>query len=298
LSTEPNNLIEAIRAIQVEQLLTTPSFEKAWPRINDFLLEKVGEFTREDFLCLGDHLSNAFTDKTSDRSQGSVSSAGVVWESLIAWYLNSCLVGTNAVCLKSKKLIPKCVLDSLTVSHANYGRLSEPDLVLISLPSSLNEQVTELTNKKVLSEYSSLCLKHFTSICVINIQCKTNWNDNAQIPMLWNMLYSQAAKSSLTMDNFSIGTTRHSLEQLSDFGYAFVTVPTNDRSKLKTDSSAVFRVATMTAGNYWGHPSKNGVASSIQDFFIRNSARPNFPDNKSIGRLISEQKGYLYFNKS
>lgn len=22
------------------------------------------------------------------------------------------------------------------------------------------------------------------------IQCKTNWNDNAQIPMLWNMVYA------------------------------------------------------------------------------------------------------------
>ena len=24
----------------------------------------------------------------------------------------------------------------------------------------------------------------------MNLQCKTNWNDNAQIPMLWDLIYN------------------------------------------------------------------------------------------------------------
>ena len=30
---------------------------------------------------------------------------------------------------------------------------------------------------------------NFDKIEINVIQCKTNWNDNAQIPMLWDMIY-------------------------------------------------------------------------------------------------------------
>ena len=40
-----------------------------------------------------------------------------------------------------------------------------------------------------------LCARDFDSFEIGVIQCKTNWNDNAQIPMLWDMIYSNTTVS-------------------------------------------------------------------------------------------------------
>ena len=106
----------------------------------------------------------------------------------------------------------------------------------------------------------------FQEIEVHVIQCKTNWNDNAQIPMLWDMIYS--AKTFRT--GITIGREGYSIADIADFSYSFVTVPTVKLAKLTPTSVAVQRVRNISGGNYWGLATKSGVASSIKEMLDRN----------------------------
>ena len=54
------------------------------------------------------------------------------------------------------------------------------------------------------------------------IQCKTNWNDNAQVPMLWDMIYSAGG---FRGRNITIGRNGYNIQNAQSFTYSFVTVP-------------------------------------------------------------------------
>ena len=84
--------------------------------------------------------------------------------------------------------------------------------------------------------------------------------------MLWDMVYR--AKS-FKDTNVSVGRNGYSLNDLKEFSYCFVTVPTS-KGPFKQNSTAVNRVRSLSGGNYWGQPSKPSVASSIGDIFQRN----------------------------
>lgn len=72
-------------------------------------------------------------------------------------------------------------------------------------------------NFNYLAALNILVDRDANSIDINVIQCKTNWNDNAQIPMLWDMVYnaqsfknkntSQMGNASLELavDHFSTG---------------------------------------------------------------------------------------------
>ena len=75
------------------------------------------------------------------------------------------------------------------------------------------------------------------------IQCKTNWNDNSQIPMLWSMIYET---NSFDSSSISIGRNGYSMKDLKHFTYSFMTVPTNDLSSYKQNSTSVNRVRNLT----------------------------------------------------
>jgi hypothetical protein len=98
------------------------------------------------------------------------------------------------------------------------------------------------------------------------IQCKTNWNDNAQIPMLWDLIYSS---NSFRMANVSVGHNGINPTSFKRFTYSFVTVPTS-RGPFNSSSLPVLRVKNMSGGNYWGRQSKSGVARSVSEFFTAN----------------------------
>jgi hypothetical protein len=73
---------------------------------------------------------------------------------------------------------------------------------------------------------------------------------------------------------------------LGHFGYAFMTVPTQKKGPngYKPMGMDVLRVKSMTAGNYWGHPSKNAICSCISEifsFFTKN--RHAFPNIADVG---------------
>jgi hypothetical protein len=221
--------------------------------------------------------------------QGSLSSAGSTWEALVVWYLNFCLVGTRAVCVRGAPLSPKPIRDALSVCFENSVLRSEPDVILIS-SEALAKAPAVKNRKEMLEKAGEVIEESFDKTGLVNFQCKTNWNDNAQIPMLWNMLYNQARKGALIPNGFSIGRHGFSLQNLGFFGYSFVTVPTQKKGPqgYKPENLDVMRVKTMTAGNYWGHPTRSGVCFSLAEFFNyfnRNTAV--FPNVADIGKFAA-----------
>lgn len=284
-----DSLIEQIREEVVQDLLKVKAFKSGWEKRSTFLRSKLpakGAIKSRSILDLGQHLSATFKlSGTNDRTQGSLSSGGAVWESLVVWYMNICLTGTRAVCTKGGALTPQPVKDALSILHENTILRSEPDVLIIS--SEFLQKAPRVKKRSdILPVANKITEDAFSSFGIINIQCKTNWNDNAQIPMLWNMLYNQARKGAVIPNGFSIGHRGFSLMNLGHFGYAFATVPTQSKAPdgYKANTLEVQRVKSMTAGNYWGHPTKNSVCSSLSEFFsffTRN--RTVFPNVSEIG---------------
>ena len=107
---------------------------------------------------------------------------------------------------------------------------------------------------------------HFNEYEIGIIQCKTNWNDNAQTPMLWDMVYSS---SGFAGRNINVGTSAYSIRHVKLFTYSFVTVPTS-RGPFTPNSMPVKRVYHLSGGNYWGKPAVSSVANSLKDIFGKN----------------------------
>ena len=179
------------------------------------------------------------------------------------------LSGRDSRCVyQGGTLCPQAAKDALSILHESNLLRSEPDVLIIS-SEHLKTAPRALTRRAALSEADTITERHFKSTGLINIQCKTNWNDNAQIPMLWNMLYNQARKGATIPNGFTVGYRGSSLMSLGHFGYAFATVPTNTKgpSGYKPTALEVLRVKSMTAGNYWGHPTRPSVCSSLSELF-------------------------------
>jgi hypothetical protein len=272
------SMIEQLREEAVQDLCRIEAFKAAWPERSSFLASKLppkDEVVRASVLRLGDSLSPAFKlVGKGDRSQGGISSGGAVWEAIVVWYLNLCLAGTRAVCVRGGSLCPKPIKDALSIVHESNILRSEPDVLIIS-SKDLQTAPRVSSRRELISASNAIAEKSFHSLGLINIQCKTNWNDNAQIPMLWNMLYNQARKGATIPNGFTVGCNGFSLSSIGHFGYAFATVPTQSKGPAgyKATTVEVLRVKSMTAGNYWGYPTRNSVCSSLSEifqFFTRN----------------------------
>lgn len=282
------NIIEYLREASIDNLFSTNGFISAWPtwqaKINSLAPAK----TQHQLLDLGDHLREIFytTNNSSLRTQSDVSGGGANWEALVCWYLNLCLIGRRTVVIKhSKKLLPDPISNAITVNYGSFISNTESDLIAITFPDkqhynidkdkiSINDTDGNIvpTYKKRSKKYNllpilnALVADDFKDVEIHVIQCKTNWNDNAQIPMLWDMIYS--AKTFRT--GISIGRGGYSISDIKSFTYSFATVPTVKLDKLAPTSVAVQRVRNISGGNYWGLPTKSGVASSIKEMLDRN----------------------------
>lgn len=285
------NLIERVRGVVVRHELGKVD---TW---HERKLKLTGHFynpdrpTPQEILQIGDHLSSAFRiNRINDRSQGSLSGGGYTWQALICYYLNICYAGTDAIALSSK-FIPSCIKDALKVSYTSSASVqSDLDVMVVSCPGLSEIQAPEKNPEKVFSEF--VCSK-FSSCSVAVIQAKTNWNDNAQIPMLWNFIYRLAATGKIPQNGLSVGSGTRHLSALKSFTYAFVTVPTNDVDTFTPGKMPVLRVATMSGGAYWGRPTKSGVILSISEFFAKNynASNHSFPAPGSVGEAMSESMG-------
>ncbi len=273
------------RKMSVENLFSTNTFTKVWPTWQPKIRQILGSNPTEiDILNLGDNLSAVFkTTGAGGRGQDELSAGGTAWESLVCWYLNLCMVGSRCVAMKTMSLVPEPIQDAITINYGNFACNTESDITIIIFPDAadyavdvhqlsvqLNGRSTDfLKNYKLNKPVANyLAERDFNEYEIGIVQCKTNWNDNAQIPMLWDMIYSA---NGFIGRNITIGRNTFNLHQAKKFTYSFVTVPTNS-SEYKHTGVAVKRVTNLSGGNYWGKPTSSNIARSIKEIFSNNYA--------------------------
>ena len=281
------NIVETLREASISALFIPMGFSTSFPMWVEKVNELAGARTPRQIMDLGDHLAEIFAQtRTTGRSQSEVSGGGAAWESLVCWYLNFCLIGRRTVVIKhNKTLIPSPISDAITVNYNSFASNTESDLVAITFPNSQNYAIDReriaildengaqvpLTSGRQYNRkgvMNALCNRDFSNIEIHVIQCKTNWNDNAQIPMLWDMVYS----ANTFTQNITIGRNGYSIRDTRRFTYSFVTVPTSRMDGINPASTCVKRVNQISGGNYWGKPSVSAVASSVKEMLNRNLA--------------------------
>ena len=311
------SLIEEYRQQCVEALFKVSTFSNSFAAWKPTIEALTLHHKSQEYFDLADHLREIFqiTNTAGGRTQEAVSGGGACWEALVCWYLNLCCLGRRTVIIKhAKELIPECVSDAITVNYGNFPSNTESDLIAITFPDK-PEYDTELESLTIVDDTGHriqntkvkngknvpnikgiidvLAKRDFGKLEVSIIQCKTNWNDNAQIPMLWDMIYSANAFKT----NITIGRNGSSIKTISRFSYAFATVPSNKLSLYEQDRTCVKRVENLSGGNYWGCPTKANVAASLKEMLNRNLLAGN-PANhlttlsSSISKLSSD---YSYF---
>lgn len=267
------SLIDMLRQRAIEHVMGISAVKIPWITWKREIRKYLGDRPDIDsVLDLGDRLSEIFSSTTKPgRSQNVVSGAGAAWEGLVCWYCNLCLVGSRTVVIKYRKsLVPDSIQKAITVWHGTTKTTSEADLIAITFPDIAAYKDEAFRQYKsynsMMKRINELTQQRFNEHEVCVIQCKTNWNDGAQVPMLWNMIYS--AKNFVDT-NIHIGADAFSTSGLKNFRYAFVTVPSNT-SGHSVNKLHVRRVSILTGGNYWGRPTKSGVAMSIKEIFSTN----------------------------
>ena len=108
---------------------------------------------------------------------------------------------------------------------------------------------------------------------LVVVQTKTNWNDNSQIPMLWDIVYKSGSNP---IPHVTVGKNGVNPGSFRRFAYSFITVPTTKIPK--PTSIHTQRVTNLSGGNFFGHPTITGVARSIKEF-----AGHNFSSAIQIG---------------
>ncbi len=241
------------------------SFANSWTSWKPEIMRHLGSHpTAQDVFDLGDHLSVIFRSRSViGRNNAAVSQGGVAWECLVCWYLNLILWGTDTIAIRPHtSFLPSVVKDALTVSIQNVQTNTESDLIVFSIPGGRTHANLDLNAIDLVLRTSA------GQVAISVVQCKTNWNDNSQIPMLWDLIYNS---SSFRVPNVSVGRDGVNPTSFKKFSYAFVTVPTS-RGDFTPSKLPVLRVRGLTGGNYWGHPSKAGVSRSLKEFFTANFA--------------------------
>lgn len=151
--------------------------------------------------------------------------------------------------------------------YGNTPSSSESDLLAITFPDTPEFSSDFSGNVSQLKKYLDLKItEQFSETKLTVIQCKTNWNDNAQIPMLWDLIYSSTGFNTAA----SVGRNGFVCSALKKFSYAFVTVPTVKPEKIKANSVCVTRVRALSGGNYWGLPDRDSIAMNVFGMLNKN----------------------------
>ncbi len=307
-----STIVEELRKEAVSRLLSINTIAGCFPTWKPEINHLTPAKTSEQILSLGDHLSEIFHLSTTTRDQGGVSKSGTAWESLVCWYLNLCSIGRRTVIIKyARDLIPEVVKDAIVVNYHNFSSDSETDLIAITFPdndeyccnkddiSISDASGTPIPVRNLAGEYNlreiidALCARDFRELELHIIQCKTNWKDNAQIPMLWDAIYAAKYFS----NGISVGRNNYSVSDVSRFTYSFVTVPTNTNDVFTSEKIPVKRVTNLSGGNYWGKPTLNDVASSVREMLNRNLRTGHTDGHRSTldAELPNLETTYSYF---
>ena len=264
------DVIEQLRNDAVSKLFTTPSMEKAWEECHPFIINLIESPPQADKIFdLGDHLREIMfssyqeiENPTQSEIQSMKSTSGVLWESLLAWYCNLCLIGTRSVVIKkSKSLVPSQFLDAITADYGTQQEDSEADLIALTFPNKV-DFTSFPTLKKLVDE-------HFKDFELGVISCKTPWNDFTVIPQHWNMVYNLAINNPDALE-MKIGINDWDVTVLKKFFYAFATLPSQKPEIIKSTSLPVVRLEKLSGGNFWGLPSKKDIAKSMKEIFKKN----------------------------
>jgi hypothetical protein len=262
------NAIEQLRKVVITELHSLKTLKSVWP----IWSVRIGNVTNgsgaNELQALGNDLYAIFKSTASGRGQSDVSGGGAAWEAMVCWYLNLCLLGSRTVVIKAKKAnIPPSIFHAISVNYGNFSSNTESDLLAITFPDDVNlSGVFNGSHAQLMEVISSVVEARFIETELGIIQCKTNWNDNAQIPMLWDLIYASSGFSS----SATVGSNGFSHTKLKKFTYSFATVPTVKPELFKPISTSVMRVKNLSGGNYWGLPSKVGIASNIFDMIQNN----------------------------
>jgi hypothetical protein len=244
------NLTEILREKSITSLFQANTFKESWSNWNLEINRILSpQYSENELINLGDHLSEIFnsTNGTDGRTQSKLSGGGASWESLVCWYINLCSIGSRLVAIKKMSLVPKPIQEAITVNYGNFPCNTESDITLLIFPDlkEFNEDFGSINlldregksfptilkngelNHNLINHLVDL---NFHKMGVGIIQCKTNWNDNAQIPMLWDMIYSVGG---FRNRNITIGKNSYSMKNVNEFSYSFVTVPSNKKSIFK-----------------------------------------------------------------
>lgn len=301
------NIIETLRKQVIEDLFSIKSVSSNWDIWSQNLRDKMSSpVNSQSILDIGDWLSETFQKTgSSGRDQGELSGGGTAWESLVTWYVNLCSVGSRVLAVKKTGTLPSPIRDSITVNYSSFSCTSESDITVIVFPDDPiftedNPVFYKKSGKIDTDKLNEVVGNEFHKFEVGIIQCKTNWNDNSQIPMLWDMIYSSGG---FRGRQITVGKNNFSIQHLGVFTYSFVTVPTNKLSTYKQNSVTVGRVKNLSGGNYWGRPTSNGISKSLKEIFqnyqsgyehgnIRNTL------TKSIPQLNTEYKYFRLFDLS
>jgi hypothetical protein len=260
------------------------AFLESWPFYQEVLEKrllsgsKTGSATASKVWDLGEHLREAFTAAPEKRqgvdesdSQSGLSNAGKAFESLLVWYLNLLLWGTEALVTKNiMELVPNTIRCCTTVKTGTEKSNSETDLIAYSVPGATG---AGSGGSLKLAQVNELIRANFADTEVAILQAKTNWNDNAQIPMLWNWIYNDPNPVG---GAWVVGIDGFSPLGLKRFSYGFATVPTGKDSLTGAEPGPrgtkmhVKRVARLSGGNYWCAKDKAGIAQCINQFPANN----------------------------
>lgn len=309
------NICEYLRERIITELFTSlNTFDYCWPVWKAEINSYIGEITPTNIINLGDRLSDIFRSTgEKGRSQSEVSGGGTVWEALVCWYMNLCLLESRTVVIKHKKqLIPEPVRQAITVKYGTFPSNTESDLIAITFPDKPDYLIMDKYDITARDKNGNMIKplvgrdkynytpiidylsdRDFNDYEIGIIQCKTNWNDNAQIPMLWDMIYASNGSFSR---NITIGSSAYSIRNIRKFTYSFVTVPTTS-GKITSESTCVKRVQNISGGNYWGRATQPSVAHSIKDIFGNNftSGTPNGIRSSLSNALPKLYTHYSYF---
>ena len=259
--------LNSFKTLYLSELANVPTFKENWNHCKSEIEEILDG--SQDLLKIGENLSNIFRSIPSSRSQSAVAKAGAMWECLVSWYLNLIFWNTNVLSIKWKKsFIPKLINDALTVTVRNISTTSEADLVSYSVPLFSNYEIDNLDgiNEAINNEIGERRNELFLNV----MQLKVNWNENSQIPMLWDFVYNS---EDVNIPYVQVGKNGYHPNIFDNFSYSFTTVPTKGNGNLesyKIDGVNTQRVANLTGGNYWGYETKRGVSSNINEYFMRN----------------------------
>lgn len=296
-------MIERMREKIVSELYKLPSLQASWPIWLEAIRSGVSNVSSpDDVLNIADRLRQVFRETKGSPSQSAAeeqsasSVGGTAWEALVCWYLNLCLIGTSSLVVKRRSQVEGPISWAIATRYNNVSVNSEADLLGITFPPTepfVGTPATSATGwlKKV---NKALANGGVSDTALAVIQCKTTWNDNAQVPMLWDLIYQPESQIG---GKVSVGVKGYSPKSFASFRYAFVTVPTVGTA-FKSTSVAVLRVNALSGGNYWGRKSQPGVAMSLSEIFPKARIGPNGGGGVREGllkALPSLHSKYAYF---